>query len=583
MEIRKAAADTKSEEKRADCLDWNIFQNKAPLKDGNVRLVGGQQPSEGRVEVYYQGQWGTVCDDSWDIADANVVCRSLGFWNATAAVPGAAFGTGSGSILLDNVGCTGTETSLANCRSAGWGVSDCQHKEDAGVRCWPKRDTRSTTTFKMDHQSDLAEELKMLYKSQKDCDMIIKVVSTEDPNMSESVCAHKLILSLGPGKDFLKRMQQSYNYTMKVHSSCFPMVQDFIEFLYKRSIDIPSTMAVCFHMLASEYKVIDLKEYTANLFTWMLPEDNTFQTQVSLFKYAVSTNDLILQENCVRFLAWNCEALINSSLWDELPAAILEALLSRSDVVTPSEEYLFRGVERWIIANRKPEDLNSGSLLLTEESLLQKIRFPMISPENLFDIPFNSSVYKNHTLLFQSKLLEAYQFHTVPPQKLKQSLKRVSEDFVPRIYTSSSWCSMYKGMQSYPQLSYHHRRFQGSQIYTVKETFQTPTYMSQLFVTQMVSWTHAVHTSMDSCRSMGYYCESLPTATLSGPSPSSASFIYHNFILSICKDNYVFAIQEFKKGQAVLSFNGTSTYNFPCQSKDFTYKFVIQPQYKWYN
>ncbi|XP_072169471.1 scavenger receptor cysteine-rich domain-containing protein DMBT1-like [Diadema setosum] len=100
--------------------------------DDNIRLVGGGDSYEGRVEVYYQNEWGTVCDDSWDIVDAQVACRQLGFATADYV---SSFGEGSGRIWLDDLQCTGSESSLANCVHSGWNNHNCRHSEDAGVRC----------------------------------------------------------------------------------------------------------------------------------------------------------------------------------------------------------------------------------------------------------------------------------------------------------------------------------------------------------------------------------------------------------------------------------------------------------------
>ncbi|XP_078613817.1 neurotrypsin-like [Branchiostoma floridae x Branchiostoma japonicum] len=99
-----------------------------------IRLAGGNK-SEGRVEVWHDGQWGTICDDSWDINDAKVVCRQLGFKDAISAVGQAAYGEGTGPILMDSVACTGSEPHLAACAHEGWAVHDCKHEEDAGVVC----------------------------------------------------------------------------------------------------------------------------------------------------------------------------------------------------------------------------------------------------------------------------------------------------------------------------------------------------------------------------------------------------------------------------------------------------------------
>ena len=91
--------------------------------------------AQGRVEVFYNGIWGTVCDDSWDLNDAKVVCRQLGFGGAIKAYISAAFGPGDGKIWMDDVRCTGRERSLAECSHNVWGIEDCDHSEDAGVLC----------------------------------------------------------------------------------------------------------------------------------------------------------------------------------------------------------------------------------------------------------------------------------------------------------------------------------------------------------------------------------------------------------------------------------------------------------------
>ena len=92
------------------------------------------------MEIYYRGRWGTVCDDSWDINDARVVCRQLGYPSAVSAPHRARFGQGSGKIWLDDVQCQGNESSIANCNHASWGVHNCGHGEDASVVCSSKYD-----------------------------------------------------------------------------------------------------------------------------------------------------------------------------------------------------------------------------------------------------------------------------------------------------------------------------------------------------------------------------------------------------------------------------------------------------------
>ncbi|NXI88867.1 NETR protein, partial [Rhipidura dahli] len=92
---------------------------------------------EGRVEVYHDGKWGTICDDQWDDRDAEVVCRQLGLSGTPKALSWAHYGQGSGPILLDEVQCSGNELSLDQCKKSDWGQQNCDHIEDAGVSCDP--------------------------------------------------------------------------------------------------------------------------------------------------------------------------------------------------------------------------------------------------------------------------------------------------------------------------------------------------------------------------------------------------------------------------------------------------------------
>ena len=98
-------------------------------------MVGwGNVSSQGRVEVFYSDTWGTVCGDYWNLKDAKVVCRQLGFKGALAAVVSFAFE--NKKMWLSNVGCVGNETSIAECGNSGWGRGKCDRRCDHTWRPW---------------------------------------------------------------------------------------------------------------------------------------------------------------------------------------------------------------------------------------------------------------------------------------------------------------------------------------------------------------------------------------------------------------------------------------------------------------
>ncbi|XP_071492669.1 MAM and LDL-receptor class A domain-containing protein 2-like isoform X3 [Diadema antillarum] len=117
-----------------DCRG-NATPGSSLYVDG-LRLSNGSRYYEGRVEVSVGYQWGTICDDSWDLNDANVICKMLGYSGASSALQSAYFGEGSGPIWMDDVHCSGIEMDISQCPHNGFGSHNCVHGEDAGVICY---------------------------------------------------------------------------------------------------------------------------------------------------------------------------------------------------------------------------------------------------------------------------------------------------------------------------------------------------------------------------------------------------------------------------------------------------------------
>lgn len=108
------------------------------LAEVKVRLRGSNLLHEGRVEVYYRGQWGTICNH-WSLKEATVACRMLNYSAAVKAIGNAYYLYGranhSSPIWMKDVRCRGYEKSIASCRHDGWNVHNCRHYDDVGVEC----------------------------------------------------------------------------------------------------------------------------------------------------------------------------------------------------------------------------------------------------------------------------------------------------------------------------------------------------------------------------------------------------------------------------------------------------------------
>ncbi|XP_056117918.1 galectin-3-binding protein A [Rhinichthys klamathensis goyatoka] len=549
---------------------WTLFDEQSkPKREGRVRLVGNL-PSSGRVEVYHDGQWGTVCDDGWDLAEAQVVCRQMGFPGAISVTPGGQYGEGSGPVWLDDMNCRGSESLLSECCFKGWGVTDCTHNEDAGVICDTGANITSNRQFSVDNSLGLSDDLGLLFDSGDGCDFNINVRDLSE-EAELTICAHSMILMI---YSELNITNESRNLTVDVSQACHPYVPTFLRYLYTREIDVSITSAQCLHQLSFIFGVKTLMEDVGRMFTSLLPEDNTFRTQVSMYEYGVRTGDLVLQENVLQYLSWNCEFLINSPLWSTITFQMMDALLQRSDLVVEDEALLLEALERWI--QDKSDKISSEQ----QASLLNHIRFLLIPVDKLYEMQFSSSVlHQNNDKLYLTGLLRGFQFNALPFSKIRNKMDNMSNDYLPRIYTGKEWSVFINDTTNiYPYYHYNYNYGQNNRI----QSFSTPAHTSALYKEQMVQWQAQVFLSVQECYNYGVSCDSFPVARFlaNGNQNSYANTIrFSNRLILTCKNqNNVFHVQEFKNSMAVIPTNSSMGLPNPCPD-DYSFRFVVRPEY----
>ncbi|XP_070779296.1 galectin-3-binding protein B [Enoplosus armatus] len=584
-------------------LKFDLFRRNPDPQEGDVRLFGSQSVSEGRVEVYHEGKWGTVCDDGWDMAEAQVVCRQLQFPGAKSVVIGKDYGEATGPIWLDDMNCKGTENKLFSCVFKSWGVTDCSHKEDVGVSC--ETDDANVTIddsiHSLDHSISLSDELGRIFDSESGCDFQILVRSPTGNRMKDgtlemgetTICMHKMILSRFP---LFNASKEITNITVDISQTCQPHFTSFIRYIYTRKMEVTFLSVQCLHWMASKFGVKQLMEDTGRLFSKIIPEDPSFHTQVSLLEYAEETGDLVLQENCIQYLAWNYQNLTRSPAWTHLSLKLLLVLLARSDLVVPDEYFLLQTVESWIT-----EKGNSTSLE-TQVDLLSRIRFPMIPAEKLYELESNSSLYSTHKKMYSENMLKAFQFNVLLFSNLQSNPKfnREDDDYQPRIYIAEPWSTAIGSSKKtsnpvrihYPN-SYNRQRYEygydGRFFYptaspygqATTKSFSTPVHNSLIFKDNKIRWEANVLKSQRECSNRGLRCESFPVARLAPQNQltQQSNVLFHNRLLLMCQGKYICQVQDFKVHLAYIPVNETQLLAYPCPDDQYTYHFVVRPEY----
>ncbi|XP_018423733.1 PREDICTED: BTB/POZ domain-containing protein 17 [Nanorana parkeri] len=303
-------------------------------------------------------------------------------------------------------------------------AAQAAHRSDGGS------DTSATL---LNHSSMLIQRLQELLQYGNSTDATLRIRTTGSDEV-KVIQAHQLLLTLQ--SDIFEGLFANQSVvTLHEPADCAVLFEKFVRYFYCGELSIQLSQTIALHRLASKYHVSALQRGVTEYMKTHLASESSQGHVVSWYHYAVSMSDEVLQESCLKFLAWNLSTVMISSEWATVSEDLMVSLVQRSDLVLQSEVELFSAVEEWINRNSP-----NASII---ERVLRSIRYPMIPPHQLFQIQKKSGLLATYSNFIQDLLFQAFQFHSSSPLHFAKYFDVNCSMFIPRNYLSSYWGSQW--------------------------------------------------------------------------------------------------------------------------------------------
>lgn len=332
---------------------------------------------------------------------------------------------------------------------------------------------------------------------------------------------------------------------------------------------IPLASAYCILKMANDWRLAELQSEAVDIVRSFLPEDSTFRSQSFFCQYAVNVGDQALQDICLQYLAWNCEGLILSPAWTQLPLYLVKTLLTRSDLVVHNESIILHGLKKWAASQENTT---------ISKVLLKLVRFPMMPTDDL---------YKLDGSQYHDSKLQGFQFNALPLSRLLTDLTKEQTIYTPRIYIAKPWSFTFSAQIR----TYIFSGLYGTlskNISSVVLDFETPVHNSAYLTFYSIKWKTRVFIKNEECTREGVTCSSLPAVSLriqerqnNLPSDMEGRILYRNKLVLLCEGRYVSHVDEFTSTDSnkPILIPNIAEQTYPCPSNVFTFQVVVRPHY----